>query len=407
MTILDFVKPMLFLPTIANDIKRNISTFINSLFNNMGLKSKIVLLFFLVCSNQINAQKTATVLGQFESGKPGDTAYLESTEGIRYKSVLDKNNSVEFKFAPDISDVYFIKCPKLSTNFMFPIFVEEGTTIKIEIDKELNDIRFDGDPLAKEQNTFYAGLKNYYDAYIKTQNKIDKTKDSSELARLQQKMAGIDKDYQDYYYNWVSNHRESKFSAAVISLYIYKGRADETIAVECFKMLSKAATTDNYVASRLASNLAIYDNTVSSAPIGSKAPDFYIADTSGNAITLADFKGKYLLIDFWASWCGPCRANNPLLKEMYNLYKDKGLELLSISVDTDSNAWKKAIIKDELHWTHGSDLKEYGNNGVAFNYGIQGVPMYILVDSAQNIIFKSLGGDIQETMLKLKEVLGN
>ncbi len=368
-------------------------------------KGRLLFVLLLACSNQINAQKPATVLGQFESGKPGDTVYLESMEGIGYASALDKNNVAEFKFAPGISDVYFMTYPKLLN--AFPVFVEEGANIKLEIDKDLKFNKFTGDPLAAEQNAFYAGLYKYYDAYIETQNKIDITKDPSELARLQQKMADIDKNYQDYYYSWVSNHRESKFSATVISLYIYKSSADETIAVKCFKMLSKAAITHNYVASRLAANLAIYNDAVSSAPIESKAPDFYISDTSGNAITLADFKGKYLLIDFWASWCGPCRANNPLLKELYDVYKDKGLALLSISVDTDTNAWKEAIVEDGLHWANGSDLKYYRSNSVAVNYGVDGVPHYFLIDPEQNIIFKSSGGDVHATISTLKQVMGD
>lgn len=372
----------------------------------MNFKAWLLALLFAY-ANQSTAQKSTTVMGEFESATPGDTVYLESNEGIKYSSVINNNNSVEFKFEPHISDIYFIRYKGLSKTFMFPIFVEEGAAIKIEVNKKLAYVRFTGDQLAKEQNTFYLGLIKRYDTYIEIQNKIDTTTDSSELAGLQKTMLSINKDYQDYYSGWVKNRKESPFSAAVIALYIHNGAENDTIAAKHFNMLDKTATANNYVAWSLSSKFSILNDSISRAPIGTKAPDFYISDTSGNTIKLNDFKGKYLLIDFWASWCEPCRTNNPLLKDVYNKYKGKGLKLLSISIDVDSNAWKKAIIKDGLNWENGSDLKYYHNNSVAFNYGIDGVPDYILIDPAQNIIFKSRGGDIQKTILKLKEVFGD
>lgn len=359
----------------------------------------------LTYSGQNMAQKLSTVCGQFESGKAGDTVYLESSEGIKYSSVIYSDNYFKFTFVLNISDVYFIRYPSLSNDFMFPVFVKEGSKIIIQINNELDNFKFTGDKTAEEQNNFYSGLKSRYDAYTKIKQQTDTITNSSENAELLKKLEFFKKDYEDYYINWVKNHNESPFSPAVINLFIHNGFPNDTIAAKYFNLLSETAKYNNYQARRLASKLAQINDSFSLIPINSKAPDFSISDTLGNKIKLKDFKGKYLLIDFWASWCSPCRANNPLLKTIYNKYK--GLELLSISVDKEVDAWKNAILKDGMNWTNGSDLKFYSNKSVAFNYGVYGVPYYVLIDPLQNIIFKSEGGDIQKTMQKLEEVLGH
>ena len=118
---------------------------------------------------------------------------------------------------------------------------------------------------------------------------------------------------------------------------------------------------------------------------GVKAPDFTQADTSGNAITLSSLQGKYVLIDFWASWCHPCRAKNPSLIRLYNKYKDKGFTILGISLDSKKEAWTKAIRDDKLEWLNVSDLKSW-KNAVAQQYQISSVPQGYLLDPQGVII---------------------
>jgi thiol-disulfide isomerase/thioredoxin len=115
------------------------------------------------------------------------------------------------------------------------------------------------------------------------------------------------------------------------------------------------------------------------------------------------FKGKWLLIDFWASWCAPCRQNNPLLKEIFEKYHDKGLEVLSISVDKDIEQWKKAIKDDKMTWYHGSDLLGL-DLGVGKSYQISAVPAYFLVSPEGLIVTKSVG-DIYKLVQALKHFL--
>ena len=129
---------------------------------------------------------------------------------------------------------------------------------------------------------------------------------------------------------------------------------------------------------------------------GEKAPDFTLADTSGNQISLSQFKGKYVLIDFWASWCRDCRIENKNLVKVIEKYKNDDLIVLSVSLDFDKENWKKTIISDGLNWPHHvSDLKKW-QSPVVKSYGVREIPATFLVDKNGNIIAKKLIGKTLE-----------
>lgn len=140
--------------------------------------------------------------------------------------------------------------------------------------------------------------------------------------------------------------------------------------------------------------------------VGVYAMNFTQNDTLNNPVSLASFKGKYVLLDFWASWCGPCRAENPNVVKAFNNYKDKGFTILSVSLDQPGKqqAWLDAIHKDGLTWTHVSDLK-FWDNAVAKQYGIRAIPQNFLLDPSGKIIAKDLRGD--ELNKKLNELFAN
>ncbi|MBC8153112.1 MAG: AhpC/TSA family protein [Bacteroidetes bacterium] len=136
--------------------------------------------------------------------------------------------------------------------------------------------------------------------------------------------------------------------------------------------------------------------------VGSEAPEIALNDTTGKAVPLSTLRGKYVLIDFWASWCGPCRQENPNVVRMYNKFKEKGFAIYSVSLDQSKANWVKAIRNDNLTWTHVSDLK-YWQSAAAQQYGVQAIPQTFLIDKEGKIIAKNLRGEALEQ--KLEEVL--
>ncbi|WP_316815746.1 TlpA disulfide reductase family protein [Pedobacter nyackensis] len=137
--------------------------------------------------------------------------------------------------------------------------------------------------------------------------------------------------------------------------------------------------------------------------VGNKAPDFTQNDTEGKPVRLSDYKGQYVLLDFWASWCGPCRAENPHVVKAYQQFKDNGFTVLGVSLDNPGGkeAWLKAIKDDGLTWTHVSDLKHWKNT-VAVQYFINSIPQNYLIDKNGVIVAKNLRGDaLIKTLSKL------
>ena len=161
--------------------------------------------------------------------------------------------------------------------------------------------------------------------------------------------------------------------------------------------LSKEHSTNKYV-----KDFGSIVENLKKLPVGSIAPEIKLNAPDGKQVSLSSFKGKIVLIDFWASWCGPCRKENPRVVEMYRKFKDKKFEIFGVSLDDNVNAWKEAIKKDRITWTQVSELKKWDSE-VVKSYQVDAIPFAVLIDKEGKIIAKGLSGE--ELEQKLIEVL--
>jgi len=164
-------------------------------------------------------------------------------------------------------------------------------------------------------------------------------------------------------------------------------------ANQLFAMLSPAVKV-SYYGKQVQESVAIEKRS----GIGAH-PDFAMADVNGKPVKLSSFKGKYVLVDFWASWCAPCRKENPNVLANYKKYHNKGFEVLGVSLDSKKEPWLKAIQADGLTWIHVSDLKGW-NNAAAEEFGVKVVPSNFLLDKDGKVIAKNIREEQLSNKLK-------
>jgi thiol-disulfide isomerase/thioredoxin len=170
-----------------------------------------------------------------------------------------------------------------------------------------------------------------------------------------------------------------------------------TVIIPCCKSKKIPAASADQISPAPSPSPAI--TAVVGLNLGNAAPEIIMQGADGKPLALSSLRGKMVLIDFWASWCGPCRFENPAVVKAYNLYKDKklkggnGFTIYSVSLDANADSWKKAIVKDGLSWpNHVSDLKGWGNEAAA-RYGVSAIPANFLINGQGIIINKSLQGE--------------
>ncbi len=197
--------------------------------------------------------------------------------------------------------------------------------------------------------------------------------------------------------NFVST-RPSSFVSPFL-LYVTAQMYDDPVLLEQrFNALSNDIRN-----SQIGQSLNQYIQYQKVGAVGTDAIDFSHPDVNGKPVTFSSYRGKYVLLDFWASWCRPCRDENPTVVKAYEKFNKKNFTVLGVSLDRDKDPWLRAIEKDKLTWTHVSDL-QFWNNAVAVMYRVQGIPQNFLVDPQGKIVAKNLRGPDLEN--KLCELLG-
>jgi peroxiredoxin len=332
--------------------------------------TKVTVLFFtatLFATCTLAQTKIATykIEGKVQGFDNGTKLYLSDLTDGSYNHQIDstivKDNTFTFR---GTIDTKFLKSAISTTDFQDRIlfWLESGTT------------------------SFSANRGNFTKAIIvgskmqSDQNKLNKVRDTLENTEM------VD-------YLFIKNNPTSIISAHTLTFYCNTWGKD-TI-VNLYRAFSKVVKSTPY-AEKIIDFIVLNRNI----KIGDKFIDFSQSDSTGKSIRLSNFKGKVILLEFWGSWCGPCREENPDLLKIYADFKIKGFEIFGVASETDKQLWIKAINTDKLTWINVTDLKGSSNKAVLI-YGVSGYPTNFLIDRSGTIIAKDVyGKELRELLLK-------
>lgn len=360
-----------------------------------------LILFLAICTEICYAQKQLKITGHAPNLADGTEIYLLPLYPNRYterqkresKAVMEKQSMIvkngQFNTTVNIrnGEVYTLRGKNIK-GFKTVCLAEGAITFNIQ-GTSLSEATFTGNETAAAYESYY---KNYFgsDIYKAAGNAriAAKVSNSAKDISLSEKlMDSLNKVSRK---NAMAHFKAYPNSYANAALLNSQGFSEQE-KKEIFNSFPKSIADNSY-----GDNLRFY---IDSLFIGSYAPRFTQNDTAGNAVRLDSFRGKYVLIDFWASWCVPCRAENPHLVTAIDTYGKKNFSIIGVSLDDNKKAWLDAIKADGLNWTQVSDLKKYDNE-VSVNYGIFAIPANFLLDPSGKIIAKNLRGK------ELLEVLG-
>jgi len=282
-----------------------------------------------------------------------------------------------------------------------PVVLEPGE-ITVEIYKDsIRASKVSGTKSNKEFSRYITETTPLIDDLFGIQNEMRNamiSRDSLAFADLQEQLNDMQTKFTDFQVDYVTTNNDSYISTLILEQLILNKGIENEEAKSVFNAFSSTIKktkagikiktvlfpADEKVEEKVEETENSDDTEVS---LGSTAPDFTAPNPEGETQSLYTSLGTYTLVDFWASWCGPCRVESPKLVDTYNLYKNKGLSIVSVSLDKDDASWKKAIENDKLNWNHMSNLKRW-EDPIASLYGVTSIPQLFLLDENGTVVAK-------------------
>lgn len=370
---------------------------------------KLCLLIGCLLPMSLMAQGTFNINGKVKDLKTGDRIYLFYQTDDQIKSDSTNVKDGNFYFAGEVphavqatvclnKNILVKKVDKDEKLDVFHFYIEPGK-LNLNAADSLKNITITGSQINNEANQWRALRKPADDKLTALDKEYAMLPDSLKRDKPTfERMVAHEKQYMQELnvagLEFAKTHPKSYLS--LIALKQAAAVAETAVAATqaYYNLSPKLKNTE------IGKTIVVLLASSAKTKIGEPAPEFTQSTPEDKAVKLSDFKGKYVLIDFWASWCGPCREENPNVVAAYNKYKDKGFTILGVSLDNPGKkeAWMKAIADDKLPWTQVSDLKGW-DNIVALQYGVRSVPTNFLVDPEGKIIAKDLKGETLNSKL--------
>ncbi len=355
--------------------------------------------FMMIVSCQ-NSADEFTIVGttDFEDGTrliltKQDEKNLET--GMKnIDTMVVQNGKFELKGTVDTLDLYYIKAEK-GNGMTF--FVLENAKIEANIYKDsIQTSTFKGTKNNEAVASFISGMKKIQNEMMAFQNNNNavmqeavEKQDTLTQERLRKEYMDLRGKIDTYQIDFASKNSDALFGVIILSELINNPEIDVTKLKSAFEKLAKPLQEGRY-----GKKVAEAISKLNSVEVGQKAPDFKAKTPEGQEVSLMQSLGaKVTIIDFWASWCRPCRVENPNMVALYNDYKDQGLAMIGVSLDKegDNQAWKDAIAQDKLTWTHVSNLK-FWNDPIAVLYNVKSIPAVYILDAKGVIVAKNIRG---------------